>query len=85
MADTELDLALQGMLYQAMASPHGLAIRVNDFVRVSQKLHSTRRKLSDPSLDALRIARSPQNPDGELWLYLEGKGPAENPIESPTR
>jgi len=60
------------ILYQAMASPYGLVVAVDDFTKDQAKFYAARRESGDPSLDVLQFRRSPFNPQSELWI-VKGK------------
>lgn len=61
-------------LYSAAHSPLGVVVRTSDFEAARQRLYAERRRLSDPSLNALAICQSPSNPS-DLWIVK--KAPAD--------
>lgn len=55
------------LLYQALASPHGVVVSTSDADRVRQRLYKLIRESADLSLRDLAILSSPTNPS-DLWL-----------------
>jgi len=59
---------LIGLLYQAVATPLGMVLEVEDFVKATQALYRAKREAADPSLDLLQFRRSPYRPEAEVWI-----------------
>lgn len=55
-------------LYQAAASPCGIAIATNDPADARLALYQQRTSLGDPALAVLKFSPSPTAPDQELWI-----------------
>ena len=57
------------ILYMALREPLGLIVDSGgDFQRTVQKLYQARYKALDPDLDCLQFRRSPNDPEGEVWI-----------------
>ena len=56
------------LLYQAAATPLGVVLQVEDFVKATQALYRAKREAMDTSLDLLQFRRSPQRPETEVWI-----------------
>lgn len=56
------------LLYQALASPLGIVIRVDNFQLAQAKLYAARRQSGDPELACLQLRHSPFDPEQELWI-----------------
>lgn len=69
---------LLSLLYQALASPRGIVLAVTDFVPCQAKLYKARKDSGDPALAALQFRRSPQNPEGEIWIVKGAEKESEN-------
>lgn len=57
------------MWYQALASPRGVCVRVDegDVEGVRQKLYAARREAADEDLKTLSLVISPTTPN-EIWI-----------------
>lgn len=55
------------LLYQALASSHGLAVEGDDVNKLVAALYAARTRAADPLLAGLSFQRSPNNP-GEVWI-----------------
>lgn len=60
------DLELEGILWNALRSPHGVLLRTTDLDRLKQKLYRIRR--ANEALRALHFETSPTDPKGELYI-----------------
>lgn len=57
------------LLYQAIGTKHGIAIRVDNFSRTQQRLHQVRAKAGDTTLTPLRFLHCPwPGRQNELWI-----------------
>ncbi|HUP79527.1 MAG TPA: hypothetical protein VM260_13330 [Pirellula sp.] len=63
-------------LYDALQSPFGIVLAVDDPNRVKQALYRARVKSGDSSLAGLQIRVSPILPHEELWIVKDSKEPA---------
>lgn len=54
--------------YQALQSPYGIVVLVNDVERGRTEFYQARKKACDPDLAALALVRPPVNTEGELWI-----------------
>jgi hypothetical protein len=63
---------LLALLYDALASKLGIAVRVSHFSTASQMLSGARRKCGDPALMSLQFRASPHS-DDELWIVRAGE------------
>jgi len=59
------------LLYDALASKLGIAVRVSHFSTASQMLGNARKKCGDPALQSLQFRASPYAED-ELWIVRAG-------------
>lgn len=60
------------VLYEALASPYGIVLLVDDVERARQRLYALRREASDADLQQLALVPSPQAPN-ELWIIKKAK------------
>lgn len=58
-------------MYQALGTPLGIVIVVENFQTASQILYKERREAQDPELDRLQFRRVP-GVDTELWIVKGG-------------
>lgn len=63
-----MDEGLTELLYKALSSRLGIAVRTSDPELLRQKLYSTRKSLMDPALEELSIKPSHALPQSELWI-----------------
>lgn len=61
------------LLYAALRSPCGIAIRTNAPERARALLYAVRRGLADPALAVLQCRLNPLAPGEEVWV-LRGEG-----------
>jgi len=61
------DLELMSLLYQALQSPCGIAVRTNNFQLARQKFYAARRECQDSDLAELQFRQGPLDPN-ELWI-----------------
>lgn len=59
-------------LYEALASPFGIVVLVDDVERARQTLYRLRREANDPDLQQLALVPSTQVPN-ELWIVKKAK------------
>lgn len=64
------------VLYEALASPLGIVLLVDDVERARQTLYRLRREAADPDLQQLALAPSPEAPTTELWIIKKDKAGA---------
>jgi hypothetical protein len=60
------------LLYEALNSPLGIAVRVSHFSTAQQALSVARKKCGDPALMSLQFRSSPHSED-ELWIVRAGE------------
>lgn len=65
------------LLYQAMGSPLGLAVKVSDFLNARARLYAARAQSGDPDLSRLRLQRSLMMEEDVIWI-VKGPAPAED-------
>lgn len=63
------DLQCSTILYVANEAELGIAVKTNDPYRARASLYKTRKLLADPTLASLQIRVSPDNPNGEIWIF----------------
>lgn len=61
---------LQTLLYQALAEPIGLVLRVEDFARARQRLYAARAACQDEALKGLQF-RGWTGPEGNLVIVKQ--------------
>lgn len=57
---------MRDILYEALATEHGLTIDCDQPLSLRGKLYAERR--ADPMFNCLSFVLSPDNPGGELWI-----------------
>ena len=65
---------LLALLYEALASPLGIVVRVSNFATANQMLYKARKDCGDPALQCLQFRASP-HADDELWIVRGGSVP----------
>lgn len=65
-----MSAVLADLLYQALASEHGIAVETNDPERLRQKLYPIRKEHTD--FECLAFLISPLNP-ADLWIIKQPK------------
>ena len=61
-----MQLPVVEILYQALASEHGIVVTTDNVRLLKQRLYAARKK--DEDLACITLATSPTNPNGEIWL-----------------
>jgi hypothetical protein len=61
-----MQFPLIDLLYQALNTPYGVAVRTSNPERLRQKLYAERKK--DDDLACLSLNISPTEPDSVLWI-----------------
>lgn len=68
------ELILASLLYEALASPHGICVETTDAERLRQKLYPERKK--SPDFLPLSFIISPMN-GVDLWIVNRGTSDGE--------
>ena len=55
-------------LQRALASPIGIAVRTDDYIRALARFYSARRAEGNPELWNLQLKRPPTGEVGEIWI-----------------
>ena len=66
-----------GLLFAAVASPHGVKVPTNDPALLRQHLYKERRADLD-TFEGLSIIISPISPDEEIWIVKNGAANAQD-------
>lgn len=72
------------MLYRAMDSVVGIIVETDNVAVLQQRLSQLQPKLGE-AVACLNIRRSPDNPQGELWILKGGTIPAEEMVKKAER
>ena len=61
------------LLYQALASPIGIVVRVTDIERARARLYKAKADARDPALANLQLRKSPLGEPDVIWIVKGGE------------
>ena len=68
---------LASLMYQALASSHGVAIRAESIEELRRELYKVRTELNDPELSQLGFVPS-RTAEGEFWIIKRRQEPSSD-------
>ena len=72
-------MTIRETLYQAAASPHGIAVETTDPNGLRQCFYQEVRRAKDPLLKRLSFQSSPVNPETEIWIVRHAEEKRDPP------
>jgi hypothetical protein len=64
-------------LYQALAHPTGIEIRVENPIKAAAALRRAKKQSGDAELQTLKVFISPEDPDNYVWILKKDATDAE--------